>query len=311
MYKGTLDKVMMTKRRRKTKMNRLANTTLALVFLAGIVLIPFEGWAGRRGSGDHRGGSFKSFSPRRDFSGKKFSGSQNRSLARGGRQLKSQRPQLKGGQFRDDGFSQQRPSGQVARRFRRDGIAKSYSPRHKFSGKKSSRFTDRSLAREGRQLRSQRPQLKGGQFRHDGFSRQRPSGQVARRFRRDGISRHDRFQPRHSGRFGYRNQPRTRFFFGLNLYAPYAYYPNPVYPSYYDTEVRYVDNSQLQIEVTPLEAEIWVDGRYVGLARDFAGPAILYVAPGNHVVEIRLYGQSITSYVKVAPGATSVVNMAL
>ncbi len=227
-------------------MNRLTLTTVALVFLAGLLLMSFESSAGRRGFGGDWGGSFKSFSPRRDFSGKKFSGSQNRSLARG-----------------------------------------------------------------GRQLRSQRPQLKGGQFRHDGFSRQRHSGQVARRFRRDGISRHDRFQPRRFGRFGHRDQPRTRFFFGLNLYAPYAYYPNPVYPSYYNTEVRYVDNSRLQIEVTPLEAEIWVDGRYVGLARDFAGPAILYVAPGNHVVEIRLYGQSVTSYVTVAPGATSVVNMAL
>lgn len=150
-------------------------------------------------------------------------------------------------------------------------------------------------------MRSQRPQLKGGQFRDDGFSRQRYSGQVARRFRRDGISRHDRFQPRRLSRFGHRDQPRTRFFFGLNLYAPYAYYPNPVYPSYYDTEVRYVNDSRLHIDITPAEAEIWVDGRYLGLARDFSGPAILYMAPGRHEVEVKLHGQISTTQVTVAP----------
>lgn len=205
-------------------MNRFAIATLALVFLTGLVLMPIEGSAGRRGFGGHRGGSFKSFSPGHKFSGKRFSGTKHRSFDR------------------------------------------------RLFGSRGSRF-------------------RGGHFKRDRFFRHGHFGKF--------------------GHFGHRHFPRTRFFFGLNLYAPYAYYPNPVYPSYYNTEVRYVDNSQLQIEVTPLEAEIWVDGRYVGLARDFAGPAILYVAPGNHVVEIRLYGQSVTSYVKVAPGATSVVNMAL
>ena len=196
-------------------MNRFAITTLALVFLTGLVLMPIEGSAGRRGFGGHRGGSFKSFSPGYKFSGGKFFGTKHRSFAW----------RLFGSRFR------------------------------------------------------------GGHFKRDRFFR------------------HGHFGPRHS--------PRTRFFFGINLHAPSAYYPNPVYPSYYDTEVRYVNDSQLHIDITPAEAEIWVDGRYVGLARDFSGPAILYVAPGSHLVEVKLHGQISTAQITVAPGATSVVKMAL
>ena len=191
--------------------NRFAIATLALLFLAGLVLMPVEGSADRRGFGGHRGGSFKSFSTGHKFSGSKFSGFKHRS----------------------------------------------------FSGK---------------HFGSPRSHFNGGHFKRDRF-------------------------------FGHRHFPRSTFFFGTTLVAPFAYYP--AYPGYYETEVRYYSDSQLQIEVTPAEAEIWVDGRYVGLARDFSGPTIVQVAPGSHVVEVKLFGQTSSTQITVAPGATAVVNIAL
>ena len=205
-------------------MNRFAITTLALVFLTGLVLMPIESSAGRRGFGGHRGGSFKSFSPGHKFSGKRFSGTKHRSFDR------------------------------------------------RLFGSHGSRF-------------------RGGHFKRDRFFRHGHFGKF--------------------GHFGHRHFPRTRFFFGLNLHAPFAYYPYSSYSPSYESEVRYVNDSQLHIDITPAEAEIWVDGRYVGLARDFSGPAILYVAPGSHVVEVKLHGQISTTQVTVAPGATSVVKMVL
>lgn len=181
----------------------------------------------------------------------------------------------------------------------RGGSSKSFSPGHKFSGKKFSGFKHRSFS--GKRFGSRGLRFNGGRFGH-------------------GFKRHGFFAPRHFGKFnrfghgrfnhfGRRHFPRTRFFFGLNLNAPFAYYPS--YPGYYEQEVRYVSDSQLHIQVSPAEAEIWVDGRYIGLARDFSGPTVVYVTPGSHVVEIKLHGQIVSTQITVGPGATSVVNMAL
>jgi hypothetical protein len=62
--------------------------------------------------------------------------------------------------------------------------------------------------------------------------------------------------------------------------------------------------SALQIEVTPGETEIVIDGRRIGMARDFHGPANVPVAAGPHVVEFRWDGFSVTSHAVAPFGAT-------
>jgi len=73
--------------------------------------------------------------------------------------------------------------------------------------------------------------------------------------------------------------------------SPYARPPGPA-------------NAALQIEATPGETEIVIDGRRIGLARDFHGPALVPVAAGPHDVEFRWDGFSVMSHVAVPYGAT-------
>jgi len=67
---------------------------------------------------------------------------------------------------------------------------------------------------------------------------------------------------------------------------------------------------QLRLEVTPREAEVWIDGRSRGLA-DALGPSV-FVDPGAHEVRAKLSGhQSKTAVVDVAAGETRSVSVAL
>ncbi|MBI2486764.1 MAG: PEGA domain-containing protein [Deltaproteobacteria bacterium] len=97
----------------------------------------------------------------------------------------------------------------------------------------------------------------------------------------------------------------------LSPFVIYPYYPYPypyyVYPyaSYPPTAQSYGD---LEIQVAPEEVEIYVDGRFIGLARDFKGPAIVSVPSGSHVVEFRYGGSSSSNTVYVSPGSVSVVS---
>lgn len=88
--------------------------------------------------------------------------------------------------------------------------------------------------------------------------------------------------------------------FGLGFYygAPLAYYPSAyAYPS----DVGYLD-----LDVNPEEAEVYLDGEYVGTADEFDGyPGFLQVAPGRHSLEFVLDG--FFTYrvdLNVHPGAT-------
>lgn len=60
----------------------------------------------------------------------------------------------------------------------------------------------------------------------------------------------------------------------------------------------------LQIEVTPADTEILVDGRRIGTAKEFRGPAAVPVAAGLHVVEFHSRGFGVTSQVMVPPQTT-------
>ena len=75
------------------------------------------------------------------------------------------------------------------------------------------------------------------------------------------------------------------FFFGLSWGYPYYYgygpYPYQPYYGYYD------DSSSLRLQVKPNQAEVYLDGHYVGLVDSYDGMfQRLYVPPGDHSVEI-------------------------
>lgn len=60
----------------------------------------------------------------------------------------------------------------------------------------------------------------------------------------------------------------------------------------------------LQIEVMPEDAEIFVDGRRIGLAKEFRGPSVVSVVAGFHLVEFHWRGFSVTSHIVVPPQTT-------
>ena len=92
-------------------------------------------------------------------------------------------------------------------------------------------------------------------------------------------------------------------------YPPaYAYAP-PSGPYYYPSAPQQPPppNASLQIEVRPDEAEIVVDGRRVGLAKEFDGPAVVPVVAGPHLVEFHWRGFSIANQVMVSPQTTVII----
>jgi hypothetical protein len=82
-------------------------------------------------------------------------------------------------------------------------------------------------------------------------------------------------------------------------------YPTPAYPypSPYGPPPS-PPNATLQIEATPGDTEIAVDGRRIGQAKDFHGPAVVPVAAGPHLVEFHDRGLSVATSVVVPPQAT-------
>ena len=87
--------------------------------------------------------------------------------------------------------------------------------------------------------------------------------------------------------------------YGGPYYAPYyAGYP---YGGHY-----YYDYSAARLQVTPRQAEVFIDGHFVGLVDDFDGwSQRLTVAPGEHTLEIFLGGHhTFRQNVLFRPGAT-------
>ena len=66
-------------------------------------------------------------------------------------------------------------------------------------------------------------------------------------------------------------------------------------------------NASLQIEVTPEDTEIMVDGRRIGLAGEFPGPVTVPVVAGPHVVQLYSRGFSITNNIEASPQTTVVI----
>ncbi len=95
------------------------------------------------------------------------------------------------------------------------------------------------------------------------------------------------------------------FFYGYYAYPyyyPYPAYPYPPYPVYgytyppggYSTQAAV---GGLSFEITPSDAEVWVDGAYVGTVGDFTPTTRpLDLAPGRHHIEIRASGYRSMSF---------------
>lgn len=66
-------------------------------------------------------------------------------------------------------------------------------------------------------------------------------------------------------------------------------------------------SASLQIEVTPGETEILVDGDRVGMAKEFQGPVIVLVAAGSHALEFRVGGLTIIEDIVASPRTTVLI----
>ncbi len=84
----------------------------------------------------------------------------------------------------------------------------------------------------------------------------------------------------------------------------YPYYGYPYYPYYGGYPYAY--DSSLRLQVTPREAEVFVDGYYAGTVDDFDGTfQRLHVEPGDHDLELFMPGhRSYQQKVYLQPGKT-------
>jgi hypothetical protein len=99
------------------------------------------------------------------------------------------------------------------------------------------------------------------------------------------------------GGFGYGRGP---FYYGFDpFWGPYPY----AYGAYpYGTG----GESNLRVQVTPRQADVYVDGYYAGPADDFDGVfKRLHTTPGGHAITLHLEGyRTVTQSVYVPPGTT-------
>jgi hypothetical protein len=79
------------------------------------------------------------------------------------------------------------------------------------------------------------------------------------------------------------------FFWG-SPWGPYGFYPSVWYSQY--PRYRYVyDEASLRIQVSPKQAQVYVDGFFVGTVDSFDGTfQRLHVSPGEHLIEVFLEG---------------------
>jgi len=90
--------------------------------------------------------------------------------------------------------------------------------------------------------------------------------------------------------------------------APYGYPTTGYPPEYYEGSVNVTpgptNSGGVSFEVNPPEAQIFVDGRYVGVAESFDGTKQPLTLPsGQHRIELRAEGfQVVTFDVNVVPG---------
>ncbi len=110
----------------------------------------------------------------------------------------------------------------------------------------------------------------------------------------------------HGFGFGYRYRPYSYYWPTYRPYyyrpyvslgSPYPYYYRPAYarayasPTYAPYQGYSYGSAAIRTLVKPRRAEVYVDGYYAGIVDDFDGTfQKLYLAPGEHVIELRLEG---------------------
>jgi hypothetical protein len=121
------------------------------------------------------------------------------------------------------------------------------------------------------------------------------------------------YRPQFFGRSYYSFRPRLSIGFGLWLGFAVPYprawisYPPPVY-GYYQGSVRIVPGAAayggVSFDISPAEAEVYLDGEFIGRAGDFApNAAPLTLTPGPHRIEVQAEGyRPMTWDVDVIPG---------
>jgi hypothetical protein len=110
--------------------------------------------------------------------------------------------------------------------------------------------------------------------------------------------------------------PRGRVIIRGGLYDPFwgPYYPYGYgygYPYGYGVPYGAYDDSltltgDVKTEVTPKQAQVYVDGYYAGVADDFDGAfQRLHISPGGHAITLRLDGyRTVTQNIYVRPDST-------
>jgi hypothetical protein len=122
----------------------------------------------------------------------------------------------------------------------------------------------------------------------------------------------------HFGRFNkFHNRFFHRHFFHDHLFFSFLLFPSFYYPSTFDYPYPYpypdpaaaypeepLNYGLLSLEILPPEAELFVDGQYVGVAGDLTGKPV--PAPvGDHVLEVRIGSYSSFHTLYVGPGSTT------
>jgi len=121
-----------------------------------------------------------------------------------------------------------------------------------------------------------------------------------------------------SPRYYYRPFVRPFFyqpFYYSGFYHPYYFGPFPQYPyPPYPYHVSFYDRTgSARIQVTPREAEVFVDGYFVGVVDDFDGYLQrLHVEAGEHELQFYLQGyRTIRQKVLFTPGTTLKITLAM
>lgn len=89
---------------------------------------------------------------------------------------------------------------------------------------------------------------------------------------------------------------------------------SPVTAATFGTKIETTEpgRGRIRISVTPLEAEIGIDGVTQGLASDFIAPASIDLDPGTHRIEVRLVGfETYRAEVYVAADVTETIPVKL
>ena len=91
--------------------------------------------------------------------------------------------------------------------------------------------------------------------------------------------------------WGWWGWPGYYGYYGPGYDRPYAYGPS-------------VEWARIDTDVSPEEAQVYLDGRHIGTADDFDGyPDYLYLKPGRYRIEFRLEGyETLTRQIEARPG---------